>query len=138
LIVTQSLTHAGGPNPPQVETESAYRVNWTAGNSGNEVGNASVRAALPSYVTFVGNDDERVRFSPLTNEVIWNIGGIPENAGYSSRLQTSFEILFTPSRTQALKPALLVYDALIEGRDVFTGSTIRSQATSLQSASVLE
>jgi hypothetical protein len=138
LVVTQNLSHTGGPNPPEAETESIYTVQWRAGNSGNEVRNTSVRAALPSYVTFVESSDERVRFSPLTNEVIWNIGGISENVGYSSNLQTSFEIRFTPSSTQAGDPALLVYEALIEGRDVFTGSTVRSQAASLNSPSILE
>lgn len=138
VVVAQRSAPAGGPNPPRAETESLYTVEWVAGNSGNEVSNASVRAALPSYVTFVESDDNDVRFSPLTNEVIWNIGTISENVGFSSNLQTSFMISFTPSSSQVGDAALLVYDALIEGRDAFTGSILRSRSASLQSSVVIE
>lgn len=138
VVIAQKSTPAGGPNPPRAESESLYTIEWRAANSGNAVSNASVRAALPSYVTFVESDDSDVRFSPLTNEVIWNIGAISENVGFSSNLQTSFTISFTPSRSQVGDPALLVYDALIEGRDAFTGSILRSRSTSLQSSAVIE
>jgi len=138
VVISQESTPAGGPNPPRSESESLYDVRWMAGNSGNEVSNASVRAALPSYVTFIESDDDKVRFSPLTNEVVWNIGTIPENVGFSSNLQTSFTISFTPSSSQIGDSVLLVYDALIEGRDVFTGSILRSRASSLQSSGVIE
>ncbi|MEX0933513.1 MAG: hypothetical protein WDZ74_02035 [Candidatus Paceibacterota bacterium] len=138
IVISQSSTPAGGANPPRSEMESLYVVRWMVGNSGNQVNGASVRAALPSYVTFVESEDESVRFSPLTNEVIWNVGTIAENTSFSSNLQTSFTISFTPSRSQIGKPALLVYDALIEGRDSFTGSLLRSHAASLQSSTIIE
>lgn len=138
VVVAQKSTPAGGPNPPRAESESFYTIEWVAGNSGNQVSSASVRAALPSYVTFVESGDNDVRFSPLTNEVIWNIGTIPENVGFSSNLRTTFSISFTPSSSQVGNPALLVYDALIEGRDAFTGSVLRSRSMSLQSSAVIE
>jgi hypothetical protein len=138
VVISQNSTPAGGPHPPRAETESLYVIQWTAGNSGNQVSGASVRAALPSYVTFVESDDSNVRFSPLTNEVMWNIGTIAENVGFASNLQTSFTVSFTPSSSQVGDSALLVYDALIEGRDAFTGSILRSRATSLQSSTVIE
>jgi len=145
LIVGQTFVTGGGtfvntgPNPPESERETTYTVQWTVGNSGNDVKNTSVRAALPSYVTFVSaGDDSSVKFSALTNEVIWNIGEISEGTTSVSNLKTSFQISFIPSRSQIGKTPILIYDAEVEGRDSFTGSILRGRSSALQSLKVIE
>jgi hypothetical protein len=136
LAVSQTLSPAGGEHPPVAELETLYTVFWTAGNFGNRVNNVSVRAALPVYVTFKHTDDPNVRFNRLTNEVIWTIGDMDEGAERAPNLRTSFEISFVPSRDHVHRENILVHRALMEGRDAFTGSILRSTAEALNSARV--
>lgn len=136
LVISQTLHHSSGPNPPQADTPTTYTVRWVARNSGNDVRSASVRAALPTYVSFV-EGDQGIQFSQLTNEVVWNIGEIEEGGGFSSSLEKTFVVMFNPSASQVNQAPTLVHDALIEGRDAFTGSVVRSRSSALQSLKVV-
>jgi len=136
LAVSQSLSHAGGPRTPVADSETLYTVSWTASSFGSRVNDVSVRAALPVYVTFENSDDPNIRFNPITNEVVWTIGNIGEGNEPARDLRTSFGISFIPSRDHIGTEPVVVEDALIEGRDAFTGLVLRSSAESLNSSRV--
>ena len=83
---------------------------------------------LPDYVTWtnvVVGAGERVTFNPDTREVVWDIGGVSSQTNNRPALrQVSFQIAFTPSRSQARYAQPLTGVANFTAHDTFTGATI--------------
>lgn len=146
LGISQSLNYSSGPFansgplPPEANSRTTYTVTWSVSNAGNSAEGVSVRAALPPYVEFVSSgDDSSVRYSPLTNEVVWNVGSVRENAGLAgSAITASFQIAVEPSRSQIGSAPVLLRQASIEGRDSFAGSRLQSSAAALTTESLRE
>jgi len=119
-----------GPMPPQAEKETTYTIIWSVVNSSNDIAGARVQANLPSYVKWqnmISPSSNDISFNENTGEIIWNIGNVPAGTGLSlQRKEVSFQVALTPSVSQVGDIPVLVSEALLTGRDVFTGTTIKS------------
>lgn len=120
LLLQSALAAISGPNPPRVEEETTYIINWIASNNTNAVANASVSAVLPSYVEWVGSDDPNVSFNEVGGIITWTVGGI--EAGELKN--TSLSVKFTPSLSQSGDVPTIISDQRIYGFDRFTRSQI--------------
>lgn len=146
LNITQTLYHKSGkfdnygPVPPRAEDETSYTVVWRANNSGSDAKNVTVRAALPAYVKFVAAEEgAAISYQPLTNEIVWSIGDLGVSSVSTGRNATaSFQVEMLPSRSQIGTSPTIIRDATIEGRDAFTGSSIRGISKEITTADLAE
>jgi len=127
LYYDGAFRNTGGV-PPRAERETTYTIVWSLLNSSNELSNANVRTKLPSYMRWTGNispSTEEVTYNPETREVVWELGRVAQGVGVSSAArQTSFQVGFTPSVTQAGTQASLTGDITVTGEDAFTGGLL--------------
>lgn len=124
-----------GPLPPVVDKETTYTIMWSVVNSSNNVNDVVVKAALPSYVKWLGNispTSEDITYNPLGGEIIWKVGDISAGSGILSKAkEVAFQVSLTPSVSQASQYPTLISDANISGSDTFTGVDTSSVRRSL-------
>lgn len=124
-----------GPIPPKVGQETTYTVVWTLSNSSNNISNAIVRSALPSWVRYTGEispSTENIEYNSSTREITWSIGTLKKGTGISSNVrEASFKIGFTPSLSQLNTAPTIVNDAILTGHDDFANVDIRVSKPSL-------
>jgi len=117
-----------GPIPPRAEQPTTYTVFWTLSNSFNDLGNTSVSAALPPYVTWVGTKSplgEQILYNQATNKIVWEPGEIKAGVGFtSSPREVAFQVSFLPSLGQVGNAPVLIEQMTFTGLDRFTGKEI--------------
>lgn len=117
-----------GPYPPRVHTETTYTVSWQVTNTTNDIGDASVRATLPLYVSWMGNispTNEAISYNPTTHEITWRVGDVPAGTGYRTQArEVAFQVAFTPSISQRGQMPNLVENQKLRGVDRFTGAVV--------------
>lgn len=132
LTLAGGLTHIAGPLPPRADQETTYLVTWTAENSVNAVANASVSAALPSFVRFVpGSFQGAVSYNDIGGVVTWQVGDMEAGASKT----TTFQVVLTPSISQVGQTPTIVSDQRIFGIDRFTRTQLERAAPSLTTKS---
>lgn len=121
-----------GPIPPKAGTPTTYTVVWEISNSFNQLSNVEVRATLPSYVKWTNlksPQNEIFSFNQVTNEVIWNVGSVLPNTGFSSsKKQIYFQLEFLPSLSQVGQNPTLLGEAKLSGTDKVTGLKIETKS----------
>ncbi len=124
-----------GALPPVLDKETTYTIIWPVINSSNDVKDVVVRAALPSYVRWLGNfspQSEDIVYNQLGGEIVWRVGDIKAGSGIISKgREVAFQIGFTPSISQSGQLPVLISDATISGVDLFTGTETKSVRRSL-------
>jgi hypothetical protein len=124
-----------GSLPPAVDKETTYTIMWSVVNSSNNVNGVVVKAALPSYVKWLGSvspADENIVYNPLGGEIIWTVGDIPAGSGILTKArEVAFQVALTPSISQIGQHPILISDSSISGSDVFTGTDTTSVRKSL-------
>lgn len=132
LALGSALSHVGGPRPPKAESESTYQVTWQVNNSSNAVANASVSAALPSYVRFVeGSAAGGVGYNPVGGVVTWTVGDLEANQTKS----VTFQVAVTPSLSQVGQSVTVVSDQRVYGFDRFTRTQLERSIPALTTQS---
>lgn len=127
LALGASVTHTGGPNPPQANEQSTYRIEWTARNSSNAVANTNVSTILPPYVDYVSGTGTTYDVGSRT--VRWSIGELAAGAGYTGEsVQTSFEVRFNASATHVGGAAALTGSSVLQGTDRFAQIQVSATA----------
>ena len=126
--IASSASFTSGALPPKAESETKYTVTWTLSNSANGVSNASARSVLPIYMNWVGNANtsENVSYNTVSREVIWNIGSVSPNTGFSSNREASFTIALKPSLSQVGGIPSIMKEVSLVGTDTFTGTELHS------------
>jgi len=127
--ITSVVTFSSGSLPPKAESETIYNVTWTLSNSANNISGASARSVLPIYIKWigkVGSSNEKVTYNEVTREVIWNIGAVSSNTGFSSNREASFAISLKPSISQVQAVPQLMKDVFLSGTDSFTNTIIKN------------
>ena len=116
--------------PPTVGAATTYTVTWTANNSSNTVGNTSVSATLPPYVTFVSAAaGSGVTYDAPSNTVTWSIGDLQAGAGYTApAASASFQVSLLPSSSQVGQAPPLTGVATLSGQDRFAQVPISATA----------
>jgi hypothetical protein len=129
--IASSAVYKSGAIPPKVETQTQYVVTWVLSNSANSINGAQARSVLPIYMKWIGpvNKTESITYNDVTREVIWNIGSVKPQTGFTSTREASFTIALTPSLPQVGTVPQLMKEVNLTGQDSFTGSLIKSRQT---------
>lgn len=124
------IVHSVGPFTnkgqisPQAEKETTYTIIWTATNSSNDISGATMRAVLPSYVTWLGTSvpsSEPISFDIVSRVITWNVGELKAGTGFSSPArEVFFQVGFSPSLSQIGSSPDIVKLTTINGKDKFT------------------
>lgn len=127
--LVSSASFTSGSLPPKAETETRYTVTWTLSNSSNNISQAQAKSTLPIYIKWVGatpGSSENVSYNTTTREVIWNIGTVRPNTGFSSNREASFIVSLVPSLSQVGSVPQLMKEVFLSGTDTFTNTPIKS------------
>ncbi|MDP3784634.1 MAG: hypothetical protein Q8R12_00970 [bacterium] len=124
-----------GPLPPRVGQETTFAVVWSLINSTNDVDGLTVRAPLPSYVTWKGlwlPQEENISFNAATSEVLWKVGLLKAGTGFlRPAREIAFQIGFIPGANQVGFSPELMGRVTAEGRDLFVDQTLNVTAPAL-------
>lgn len=135
IVRSQGNLENSGPIPPKPDMPTTYTVVWNLTNSFNQVSNVEVKAVLPSYVKWTNLKSpsaEIFSYNQNTNEVVWNVGSVLPNTGFSSnKKEISFQIEFLPSTSQIGQTPVLVGDVYVYGLDKITGQKIEYKISGL-------
>jgi hypothetical protein len=127
--LASTASYLSGSLPPKAETETKYTVTWTLSNSANNISGASARSVLPIYIKWVGAEagsTENISYNATTREVIWNIGSVKPNTGFTSNREVSFILSLTPSLSQVGSVPQIMKSVFLSGNDTFTGTPVKS------------
>lgn len=127
--VAVGALHVSGPLPPKAEQSTRYEISWTLSNSSNTITQAQARAVLPVYVSWVGKApgvNENITYNETTREVLWNIGTVRPQTGFSANREGSFIVSLNPSTSQVGSVPQLLKDTYLSGQDSFTGTLLKS------------
>ncbi|HTE48366.1 MAG TPA: hypothetical protein VK675_00465 [Candidatus Paceibacterota bacterium] len=142
-FVTKALYYSGpfvntGPVPPKVGVQTSYTVVWTLSNTANNISKGIVSSSIPSWMKFAGPitpAGEDLTYNASTKEIIWNIGRIPRGTGITLPDRTvSFQVLFTPSLSQADTTPVIINDSVLTGHDDFANVDVKVSKTSLRTS----
>ena len=133
LQIASSATYKEGAFPPKAEKQTKYNVTWSLFNGTNDISGAVARAALPVYVTWIGNASQRenVTYNESTREVIWDIGAVKANTGGVNTREATFTIALNPSLSQVGSIPQLMKEVSITGTDVFSGVIVNNRYMSI-------
>ncbi|PJA34240.1 MAG: hypothetical protein CO184_00390 [Candidatus Zambryskibacteria bacterium CG_4_9_14_3_um_filter_40_16] len=119
-----------GPIPPKADQTTTYTIVWSATNSVNDISNATIKATLPSYVSWLGNVSpisEGVSFDPTSREVVWKLGNVKAGTGlYSPTREVAFQLGLEPSLSHVGSAPIILGPSTTSGNDDFTGKTVSS------------
>lgn len=117
-----------GPIPPKVGEATTYTIVWSAGNTQGDVMDSRISGRLGTNVKWVAAksfSSEDVSYDEKTNTVIWNMGTLAADTGFSKPgRELSFQVTLTPSAAQAGLTPTLVTGIVFSGRDTSSGKTI--------------
>ena len=124
-----------GPLPPKAENETTYTVTWVVTNTSNSISNAKVVTTLPSYVSWnnlVSPSSEDVSFDSVTGNLVWNIGNVPAQTGFSNpKKEVSFQITVKPSVSQVGTSPVIVGTQTLTGFDNFANADVKDVRSAL-------
>ena len=119
-----------GPMPPKAEEETTYTVSWSLSNSSNSISGAKVSAVLPASVRWLSKwspASERVSYSAVGGEVVWEAGDVAPGAGFgTSPRELSFQVALLPSVSHVGTSQVIFGEAVAEGEDRFARASVRS------------
>jgi hypothetical protein len=119
-----------GPIPPVANQKTTYTVIWSLSNSANALSGITVRAKLPSYITWLGAfspSSEKVSYNSETREILWQLSDLPSRLGYGSPArEMAFQIAFTPSVSQQNAEPVLIPETDADATDNFTNADLTS------------
>ena len=114
-----------GPIPLKVSQTTTFSVNWEIQNLTNDASGVTLRATLPSNVTWTGKNVSNIgeiEYNEKTKEITWKIGKVPSNTGLLRPLYRAvFQIAITPTINQVGQNPQLLSRVEYTGKDDFTG-----------------
>ena len=129
-----------GSIPPKIGEATTYTIIWQIKNYYNDLKNVKVKATLPPNVNLTGKiypeeESSKFSFDVVSREIVWNVsdgGGIPAGTGVvTSSPSIAFQVSLIPSEDQKGKTPLIISEARVIGEDQWTGSTLSSVASSI-------
>lgn len=124
-----------GSLPPRIGRETTYTIVWSLTNSSSAVSDATISAYLPSYIRWLNilePEDVDVSYNQNTGEIVWRAGTVPVGTGLlTAAKELAFQISFLPNVTQIGTQPVLVSEAVLGGKDVFTGAFLRDVKAAL-------
>lgn len=125
-----------GPQPPKVEYETTYAVEWVVTNSSSDVTDAVVHAELPHYVRWIGlysPSSEQLVYNKVDNTVTWQIGTVAAGMGVGSipARKVTFVIGLVPSATQIGMSPDIIRNQSFTATDSYTGAVLAHEADAI-------
>jgi hypothetical protein len=119
-----------GPVPPKVGKKTTYTAVWSLTNSSNNADNVVISSSLPAYISWEGKvspEGEDLTYDSATGKLAWNVGKVLAGTGViRAARQVAFQIGIVPSLDQVGAAPVLVDDIVVEGKDLFTGTRLKS------------
>ena len=117
-----------GPLPPEVGSETRYRLYWYVRNGANEVSPVTISATLPSGMVWESNSKVSagdVTYNASEREITWTINKVPEHVGqFLSELWASFDVSVVPTTDDVGNILILLDKSKIVSTDSFTEQEI--------------
>ena len=120
-----------GPIPPEVGSETGYRIVWNIENSVHALDQVLVSATLPPGITYVGGRQTELgvlTFDESSRTLSWDIERIPTTV---TELEAAFDVAVTPNETQIGTFVKLVNESTLTATDSATGARIQASGPSL-------
>ncbi len=132
-----------GPFPPRAGSATTYTVTWQAKNYYSNVKGVTVKAVLPPETQFGGskifpeNQAGKLAYDSATRELMWNIGDMTAGQGLiSNPLNISFQVSVAPADSHIGNKMVIIGEALIQGEDGWTESTLESTAPAVDTSTL--
>ncbi|MCD6149802.1 hypothetical protein J7J13_03405 [bacterium] len=126
-----------GPLPPRVGKETSYAIHWLVTNISNDISDAKVEAALPTWARWKNEiypKDENVQFNPRTNKIVWNIGSLGSGTGILDHpKEVSFRVSVVPEINQMGDYIEILSDSTLTAKDEFTSKEIEEKTAAKNS-----
>jgi hypothetical protein len=142
-----------GPIPPVAQQQTTYTVVWTVYNTSNTLDGVQVAAILPPYVKWLGAispTTANINYNSTSGQITWNIGnvsaysggnsggtavgssgGSSSGSGLGGGEQVAFQIGVTPGVDLVGQSPSIIGNAVLVGRDDFTGANLTSTVQTL-------
>ena len=79
------------------------------------------------WVGRVSGNSENISYNDVTHEVVWHIGSVSANTGFTSgNREADFVVAIVPSLSQVDSSPDIIKDVTLSGIDSFTGSQVRT------------
>ena len=126
-----------GPLPPRVGEETSYAIHWLVTNVSNDISDAKVEAALPTWARWKNEiypKDENVQFNPRTNKIVWDIGSLGSGTGILDHpKEVSFRVSVVPEVNQVGNYIEILGDSTLTAKDEFTSKEIKEKTAAKNS-----
>ena len=117
-----------GPIPPKVGEETTYTAVFGVGNTQGDIIDAKVVANLGPGAKWLGASSfasEDITYDEASNTVTWDMDKLLSDTGFASAArEVSFQIVLTPTLSQAGTAPNLVTGIVFTGRDSATGNSV--------------
>jgi hypothetical protein len=128
LVYSPSPIANSGPYPPQVGIKTTLVVVWEARSFITDIADAEVTAVLPTNMMWEDvyiADHSSIEYDKDSKELKWRIGMIPAGTGVlTPSITAAFQISFVPAELDRGREVVVVREAVLHGRDVFTEKDI--------------
>ncbi len=131
-----SLILNAGSLPPRVGTATDFTIHWQISNFSTDVKNVTVRAKLPTGVTFTGTAKSTLGTIPMidtaSGDVIWQIDRIAATTGVlGDKPEAIFQVKAKPAAADLGNYMSLLSETNISAVDDFTGADLTSSSPAL-------
>ncbi|MDI6717628.1 MAG: hypothetical protein QMD86_01065 [Patescibacteria group bacterium] len=125
-VLTETIEHISGPNPPLPNQSSVYAVRWTLKNYSTDIKDAQISSVSQPGIKWLNIVKSNVDTIPLyndrTGEIIWTIGKIVATKGVVGKpTEATFEIEITPNINQRNQVIQILSESRVSATDEFTG-----------------
>lgn len=120
-----------GPMPPEVGSETTYRIFWTIENTLHDLENVEVSATLPPDVSWelqTAAELGSISFDQASNTVTWSITNLPASI---TRVQANFAVSVTPDEDDVGAFMKLTSGSILKATDVSTNAQLESSSDSV-------
>ncbi len=138
-----NLKYLSGSLPPQVGTQTKYKVSLNVFNSSNDFKEAELSLFLPGVSggfnlnSLSASEKNNVQFDPATGKLLWKLGVLPAYSGKFLPVKNlEFEIVVNPAPADAGSYLTLVRSIKLFAKDEFTLQAISLKTEDLTSASL--
>jgi len=126
-----------GSIPPVVGQQTTYTVYWDVVNLANDVDDVVVEGYLPPYISWLARfapADANVKYDQNSGKIVWTIGKLSANVGILYPVKRLiFKIGFVPSINQIGDMVDILSEAVISGKDFYTGASLSGTARAIRS-----
>ncbi|PLX28079.1 hypothetical protein C0583_02505 [Candidatus Parcubacteria bacterium] len=133
LSFTESLRYfnednipvGSGPNPPQVDKTTTYKVYWDIENNLHELNKLAVSLKLPDYIKYEDKSNATIGsliYSEEGHELVWNIGRLPVSVYEASAY---FSVSVTPSEDDENKIMVVLPGSNVQAVDAVTETELK-------------